>query len=163
MIFFMIIMVSTLQSLPTSTPLTTPFPKTSGGIPATNGPIEFTYWRNPGAFNNGLKGICKAFIQAGFSFGGGEHIAVIAGETASPRKTVKATIKPLFWRMSTFFVLNIWLVGMVTPSNDARLANESGTLASPFVIAIERAGLMWLAHLLNAFIFVTVMSCGITS
>lgn len=107
--------------------------------------------------------MCKAFIQAGFSFGGGEHIAIIAGETTSPRKTVKATVQPLFWRMATFFVVNIWLVGMVVPSNDVRLVNESGTLASPFVIAIEDAGIMWLANLLNAFIFVTVMSCGVTS
>lgn len=47
------------------------FIMTSGGIPATNGPIEFRYWKNPGAFNNGMKGICKAFVQAAFSFGGG--------------------------------------------------------------------------------------------
>lgn len=47
------------------------FIMTSGGIPATNGPIEFTYWKNPGAFNNGIKGIAKAFVQAAFSFGGG--------------------------------------------------------------------------------------------
>lgn len=144
MIFFMIVM-------------------TSGGIAATNGPIEFTYWKNPGAFNNGIRGICQAFIQAGFSFGGGEHIATIAGEAIEPRKTVKATIKPLFWRMCTFFVVNIWLVGMCVPYTDARLSNGSGTLASPFVIAIERANLMWLAHLLNAFILITVISCGITS
>lgn len=44
---------------------------TSGGIAATGGPIEFTYWKNPGAFHNGLKGICASFIQAAFSFGGG--------------------------------------------------------------------------------------------
>lgn len=65
--------------------------------------------------------------------------------------------------MAAFFVLNIWLVGMCVPYNDSNLVNESGTLASPFVIAIERAGVMPLAHLLNALIFLTVMSCGITS
>ena len=47
------------------------FIMTSGGIAATNGPIEFRYWKNPGAFNNGIKGISKAFVQAAFSFGGG--------------------------------------------------------------------------------------------
>jgi amino acid transporter len=47
------------------------FIMTSGGIAATNGPIEFRYWKNPGAFNNGIKGIAKAFVQAAFSFGGG--------------------------------------------------------------------------------------------
>lgn len=52
---------------------------------------------------------------------------------------------------------------MCVPYNDADLINESGTLASPFVIAIKTVGVMPLAHLLNALIFLTVMSCGITS
>lgn len=45
---------------------------TSGGIPATRGPIEFRYWKDPGAFVNGIRGIAAAFVQAGFSFGGGK-------------------------------------------------------------------------------------------
>lgn len=48
------------------------FIMTSGGIPATNGPIEFRYWKKPGSFNNGTKGIAKAFVQALFSFDGSE-------------------------------------------------------------------------------------------
>ncbi|GKZ95841.1 hypothetical protein AnigIFM59636_009850 [Aspergillus niger] len=139
------------------------FIMTSGGIPATHGPIEFRYWRNPGAFNNGIKGISKAFVQALFSFGGGEHIAVIAGEAKDPRRTIKRTVYPVFWRMFSFFVVNVWLVGMCVPYDDDNLINGSGTLGSPFVIAIERAGVMWLAHIINGFIFLTVISCGITS
>ncbi|RDW73554.1 hypothetical protein BP6252_07461 [Coleophoma cylindrospora] len=135
----------------------------SGGIAATGGPLVFHYWKNPGGFNNGLKGICASFIQAAFSFGGGDYIAIIAPEVKEPRETVRATIGPLFWRMASFFVLNIWLVGMVVPYNDVDLINKSGTLASPFVIAIKRAGIMPLAHVLNALIFLTVLSCGITS
>ncbi|KAJ5501057.1 hypothetical protein N7527_012178 [Penicillium freii] len=139
------------------------FIMTSGGIPATNGPIEFRYWKNPGAFNNGIKGIAKAFVQAAFSFGGGEHIAVIAGEVADPRRTIKKTVRPVFWRMFTFFVVNIWLVGMCVPSNDTDLVNASGTMGSPFVIAIKRADVYGLAHAINGFIFLSVISCGITS
>jgi amino acid transporter len=60
-------------------------------------------------------------------------------------------------------VVNIWLVGMCVPYNDENLINGAGTLGSPFVIAIERAGVMWLAHIINGFIFLTVISCGITS
>ncbi|OGE53487.1 hypothetical protein PENARI_c007G10449 [Penicillium arizonense] len=138
------------------------FIMTSGGIAATNGPIEFRYWKNPGAFNNGIKGIAKAFVQAAFSFGGGEHIAVIAGEVADPRRTIKKTVRPIFWRMFTFFVVNIWLVGMCIPSNDP-LLSKSGTLGSPFVIAIKRADVYGLAHAINGFIFLSVISCGITS
>jgi amino acid transporter len=81
----------------------------------------------------------------------------------TPRKTIKGTIRPLFWRMGTFFILNIWLVGMCVSSDDPRLVNAEGTLASPFVIAIENTGIYWLADVLNAFILLTVISCGITS
>lgn len=65
--------------------------------------------------------------------------------------------------MATFFVVNIWLVGMCVPYDDENLTSSSGTLGSPFVIAIERAGVMWFAHVINGFIFLTVISCGITS
>jgi Amino acid transporters len=65
--------------------------------------------------------------------------------------------------MFTFFVANIWLVGMCVPYDDPQLINGEGTLGSPFVIALERANVMWLAHIINGFIFLTVISCGITS
>ncbi|KAL2802183.1 amino acid permease/ SLC12A domain-containing protein [Aspergillus granulosus] len=139
------------------------FIMTSGGIKATHGPIIFSYWKNPGAFNNGIKGIAKSFVQAAFSFGGGEHIAVIAGEVADPRHTIKKTVRPVFWRMFTFFVANIWLVGMCVPSNDPDLTNGAGTLGSPFVIALKRADVWGLAHAINGFIFLSVISCGVTS
>lgn len=137
----------------------------SGGISTAvpSGPLVFHYWKSPGAFNNGIKGLAKAGIQAAFSFGGGEHIAVIAGEARDPRRTIKSTVKPVLWRMVLFFVANIWLVGMCVPYTDSRLLSESGTLASPFVIAIQRAHVPFLPHLLNGFILLTVISCGITS
>ncbi|KAK4939849.1 hypothetical protein LTR10_019916 [Elasticomyces elasticus] len=139
------------------------FVMTSGGFPATNGPIEFRYWSQGHAFKNGIKGISQAFIQAGFSIGGGEIIAVCAGEAANPRQAVKKSVRPLFWRMGSFFVVNIWLVGMCVSPDDPRLLSNKGTMKSPFVLAILDAGYPWLAHLLNAFILLTVVSCGITS
>lgn len=60
--------------------------------------------------------------------------------------------------MVAFFVVNIWLVGMCVPYDDENLINRSGTMGSPFVIAIERANVMWLAHVINGFIFITVIS-----
>lgn len=39
----------------------------SGGLPSSNGPLVFHYWKTPGAFNNGMKGICQALLQAAFS------------------------------------------------------------------------------------------------
>lgn len=46
----------------------------SGGVPGTDGPIVFRYWSNPGAFHNGMKGICKALLQAAFSIASGKSL-----------------------------------------------------------------------------------------
>ncbi|KAL4770633.1 amino acid permease-domain-containing protein [Aspergillus nidulans var. acristatus] len=108
-------------------------------------------------------GIARGFVQVAFSFGGGEHIAVIAGEVASPRSTIRKTVRPVFWRMFTFFVANIWLVGMCVAYDVSDLINESGTLGSPLVIALKRADVWGLAHAINGFIFLSVISCGVTS
>lgn len=141
------------------------FVATCGGVPGSEyhkGRIFFQYWKNPGLFNYGFKGVLSAFVQAGFSFGGGEHIATLAGESKNPRKTVKSCITPVFLRMCLFFVGNMWLITMNVPYNDPHLANGSGTLKSPFVIATIRAlgeGNP-LASIINAFILLTVISCG---
>ncbi|ROV87145.1 hypothetical protein VSDG_09984 [Cytospora chrysosperma] len=134
----------------------------SGGVYTTHGPLVFHYWKDPGAFTD-MKGLAKAFVQAAFSFGSAQHIAIIAGEAVSPRKTVKSVIMPIFWRIFTFFILNIWLVGMCVPYNNDDLVNGSGTLGSPFVIALKLGNQMWLANTINGFIFLTVISCGVTS
>lgn len=52
---------------------------------------------------------------------------------------------------------------MCVPYDDENLISASGTLGSPFVIAAQHAKQNWLAHVLNAFIFLSVISCGITS
>jgi len=40
-----------------------------------------TYWRDPGSFNNGFKGICSVFVTAAFAFGGTELAGLAAAET----------------------------------------------------------------------------------
>lgn len=138
------------------------FIMTSGGVAATNGPIEFKFWKDPGAFTN-MKGLARAFVQAAFSFGSAQHIAIMAGEATKPRKTVKSVVMPIFWRIFLFFILNVWLVGMCVPYTDTDLVNGEGTIGSPFVIALKRGEQYGLANVINGFIFLTVISCCITS
>ena len=40
------------------------------------------YWQNPGAFNNGFKGLCSCFVTAAFAFAGTELVGLAAAETA---------------------------------------------------------------------------------
>jgi len=43
-----------------------------------------TYWRDPGSFNNGFKGVCSVFVTAAFAFAGTELAGLAAAETVFP-------------------------------------------------------------------------------
>lgn len=48
----------------------------------------------------------------------------------------------MFWRIVIFYVLGILISGMLVPYNDSQLLSDTATAAaSPYVIAIQRAGI----------------------
>lgn len=132
-----------------------------GGTP-TEGYIGGKYWHNPGAFNNGFKGLCSVFVTAAFAFTGTELIGLAAAETANPRKSLPTAIKQVFWRISLFYIVALTLVGLLVPYTDKRLtgANNADAHASPFVIAIQTAHIDVLPSVMNAVILVAVLSVG---
>ncbi|KAJ4252886.1 histidine permease [Fusarium torreyae] len=133
-----------------------------GGEPES-GYIGGMYWRNPGPFNNGFKGFCSVLVTSAFSFTGTELIGLAAAETANPRKSLPTAIKQVFWRITIFYIVALMLVGLLVPSDDKRLVggdNVADATASPFVIAIEKAGTEILPSIMNAIILVAVISVG---
>lgn len=66
----------------------------------------------------------------------------------------------MFWRISFFYVLGLFILGLVVPSDSDVLLNSSGanTKASPFVLAIELAGIKGLPSVFNAVITISVIS-----
>lgn len=74
----------------------------AGGIGP--GPIGFKYWKDPGAFADGINGVAKTFVIAGTLYAGAEMIGVTAGETANPRRSVPRAIRQVFWRILIFYV-----------------------------------------------------------
>ncbi|KAF5557382.1 amino acid transporter AAT family [Fusarium phyllophilum] len=133
-----------------------------GGEPES-GYIGGMYWRNPGPFNNGFKGFCSVLVTSAFSFTGTELIGLAAAETANPRKSLPTAIKQVFWRITIFYIVALMLVGLLVPSDDKRLVggdNVADATASPFVIAIEKAGTSLLPSIMNAIILVAVISVG---
>ncbi|CAI4216677.1 unnamed protein product [Parascedosporium putredinis] len=122
----------------------------------------------PGAFNNGFKGLCSVFVTAAFSFAGTELVGLAAAETANPRKSLPTAVKQVFWRLTLFYIVALTLVGLLVPYNEPRLLSE-GTEdstqrltanASPFVIAIENAKISVLPSVMNAVILIAVLSVG---
>ncbi|KAJ5938216.1 hypothetical protein N7454_004558 [Penicillium verhagenii] len=133
-----------------------------GGGPE-GGYIGGAYWHNPGAFHNGFKGLCSVFVNAAFAFSGTELVGLAAAETANPRKSLPTAIKQVFWRISIFYVISLTIVGLLVKYTDERLVTGGSSAdahASPFVIAIENAGIKGLPSVMNVVIMIAVLSVG---
>ncbi|KAK0546266.1 hypothetical protein OC846_005349 [Tilletia horrida] len=130
-----------------------------GGAPAGQYLGAHT-WHDPGAFANGFKGFCYVFANAAFAFGGTELIGLAAAETANPRKEVPKAAKQVFWRIMIFYIVSLFLIGLIVPYNDERLLGASNASASPFVIAMNIGGIKVLPDIFNAVILISVLSVG---
>ncbi|KAL8354950.1 hypothetical protein RB601_000643 [Gaeumannomyces tritici] len=140
-----------------------------GGAP--NGErIGFLYWHSPGAIKpylvEGSTGnflaYWAAFVQAGFAFiTSPELIALASGETVAPRRNIPKAARRFIWRLAIFYGLGSLMVGVITPHDDKNLLNkESNANASPWVIGIQRAGIVGLNHVINAAILTSAWSAG---
>ncbi|KAK9322788.1 general amino-acid permease GAP1 [Lipomyces orientalis] len=133
-----------------------------GGGPV-GGYIGGKYWRDPGAFNHGFKGLCSVFVTAAFAFAGTELVGLAAAETMNPRKTLPSAVKQVFWRITLFYIVSLTLVGLLVPYNNQRLLGATSHVdaaASPFVIAIQNAGISGLPSVINVVILIAVLSVG---
>ncbi|KAK3942992.1 amino-acid permease inda1 [Diplogelasinospora grovesii] len=130
-----------------------------GGV-GDQGYIGAKYWHNPGAFNNGFNGFAGVFVVAAFAFGGTELVGLAAAESANPRKAIPMATKQVFWRIFFFYIVNLFILGLILPYTDDRLLGATGanTKASPFVLAIQDAGIHVLPSIFNAVITIAVIS-----
>ncbi|KAJ5229704.1 hypothetical protein N7489_010412 [Penicillium chrysogenum] len=142
---------------------------TCGGGP-DHKTIGFEYWRNPGPFVQylGVGGALGRFLgvwtslnSALYAYSGIETITVAAGETKSPRQAIPQATKRIFFRILIFYVISIFMIGLVVPSNEPKLSNSSGTASqSPFVIAATLAGIKVVPSIINAVIVTSAWSSG---
>lgn len=140
-----------------------------GGAP-NNDRLGFRYWYDPGAIKpyiveghaGNFLAYWTAFIRAGFAFiTSPELIALAAGETMAPRRNIPKAARRFVWRLAIFYGLGSLMVGVITPSSDDRLLNpESNANSSPWVIGIQRAGIVGLNHVVNAAILTSAWSAG---
>jgi len=141
-----------------------------GGAP-NHQRLGFRYWRDPGAFKGlGLVdnkntdrflGWLSVIVQAAFSFQGMELVAIAASETESPRRNIAKAVRRVFYRILVFYMLGVFVTGLIVPNNDDDLLKSTGNAAqSPFVIAMTRAGIKVLPSILNAGIFTSAFSAG---
>ncbi|KEF53996.1 uncharacterized protein A1O9_09791 [Exophiala aquamarina CBS 119918] len=132
-----------------------------GGVPTDDrGYIGARYWHTPyEAFLNGFHGFCSVFVTAAFAYTGTELTGLAAAETKDPRKEIPRASKQVVWRIAIFYVVNLFLVGLIVPENSPLYSGEgSSSRHSPFVIAIQLAGIKVLPSIFNAVILIAVMS-----
>jgi len=118
-------------------------------------------------FVGGLNAVLLVFLLAGFSFQGTESVGLAAAETADPVRNVPRAIKSVFWRILLFYIGSIFVVGTLISFNNPNLlhGDEAHIAYSPFTMVFQhmpRFG-YYAAHLMNAVILSSVLSCGNSS
>ena len=136
----------------------------SGGLVGQDEAIGFRYWHDPGAFTNGFRGVAQVFVFASTFYVGVEAVAVAATETKNPSVAVPLAIRQVIWRILFVYMGVAFFFGLTCPANaDGLINGESRSLRSPMTIAIQNAGWEGGVHLINAFIFITVVSAANSS
>lgn len=128
--------------------------------------LGFRYWKHPGAMREYVAlgdkgrflGLFSTLVNAAFSYGGVEMVAVAAGEAENPRKNIPKAVRRVFWRILFFYVLGSLAIGVLIPFTVPDLLAASGTAASPWVIAIESAGVQVLPSIINAVVLTSATS-----
>ncbi|MDM5210510.1 amino acid permease [Peribacillus sp. NJ4] len=113
-------------------------------------------------FPGGFMGVFIVFIAAGFSFQGTEIVGVAAGESEDPARNIPKAIKSVFWRILLFYVLAIFVIGLLIPYTSSSLQGDN-VMVSPFTLIFEKAGVAFAASLMNAVILTAVLSAGNSS
>jgi AAT family amino acid transporter len=110
-------------------------------------------------FVGGIGGFASVFVTASFAYGGTESIAITAGETKNPSQTLPRVVRNVFWRILTFYILSILIIGLNVPYNyDGLSTKDSHT--SPFTIVFMMAGSKVAGSFINAVVMTSVISAG---
>jgi amino acid transporter len=133
----------------------------AGGAP-NHDAVGFRYW-NAEPFTNGFKGFLSVMPTCIFAMSGGENAGLVAAETANPKKAVPRAIGSIWLRLSLFYLLGALMITINVSPDNPDIFGGDGTNASPFVIAYRNGGVPALAHIMNAVIFISVLSTGTIS
>ncbi|SHO76498.1 Similar to S.cerevisiae protein GAP1 (General amino acid permease) [Malassezia sympodialis ATCC 42132] len=135
-----------------------------GGVSGTSYMGAHT-WHEPGAFHNSFKGFCSVLTTAAFAFSGTEIVALAAAESSEPRKQLPRACKLVVYRVLIFYTLSLFIVTLLVPYDNPSLHGDNSydPKTSPFVIAVQSAGIHVLPHIINAIIAISAISVSNSS
>lgn len=131
--------------------------------------LGFRYWRDPGPFVGSIKegslgqfiGFWRALSGVVYSFGGVQAISLLSGETEYPRRAIHRAAKRVFYRVFGMYLAVVFILTLIAPSNDPAIASPTGNAAgSPFVVAMKRAGIKVLPHIINGIVLTSALSAA---
>lgn len=120
-------------------------------------------WDNGLAFRNGFKGYSNSVLLAILAIGDNTFTGFLAGEAKTPRYSIAHAVVLIPIRVTVLYLVSVIFIGLLVPATDERLLGGSGVAASPFVIALDEAGIPGLPQLLNVVIMFAVAAIGAES
>lgn len=87
-------------------------------------------------------------------------MGISAGESNFPRWDMPRSCNTLVGRIVVFYMLSIVMITVLVPHNDPLLLGTSTVAASPFVIAMTRAGIKVLPDIVNVIILIGLCAIG---
>src|SRR5699024_4762332 len=83
------------------------------------------------------------------------------GESENTERAVPKAIKLVFWRILLFYILAIFVFGMLIPYDSPSLMGIGDDIVtSPFTLVFQIAGLSFASSFMNAVILSSVLSAG---
>lgn len=74
-----------------------------------------------------------------------------AAETHNPTKNIPIAVRGVWIRILLFYIIGVFMLGLICPFNDPQLVTDTGNAASSaWVVAVQRAGIKVLPHIANA-------------
>ncbi|KIM83249.1 hypothetical protein PILCRDRAFT_7206 [Piloderma croceum F 1598] len=137
--------------------------------------IGLKYLTCPGAFvqykgipgvTGKILGIWSVLMQAIFSYCGSEIPAIAGAEVENPRKNIPSAVKRIWIRIFLFYVLGVFVAGLLVPYNHPNLSpkdSNNGTQyvqSSPFIIAMQATGIKFLPQITSALFILSAWSAA---
>ncbi|KAL4751598.1 hypothetical protein BDW72DRAFT_212664 [Aspergillus terricola var. indicus] len=132
-----------------------------GGAGPTGSVKDGSTWTDLPAFKNGFGGFASAALLAVWAVGDQIYIGVLGGEARSPRYSMAHAANAVPLRVTVFYMALVTLVSVIVPSSENRLLGGSGLAASPFVIAVDIAGINGVPDLVNACMIIGILAIAL--
>ncbi|CAG8954135.1 hypothetical protein HYFRA_00009239 [Hymenoscyphus fraxineus] len=115
-------------------------------------------WGSFPIFANGFRGFLNAVLLSIWATGDQVFTGIMAGEAVSPRYSMAHAVKLVPARVTLIYMTGAILISFLVSGNDPRLLGGNSTTSSPFVIAMNDAGIKGVPDIINIAIIISTAS-----